>query len=617
MGSFANSGTDSFVAKLRATLQLSDQEIDHNLPLVELGIDSLVAVEVRSWFLKELKVDMPVLKLLGGAPLADICDQALAKVPEHLPSTKKESTNPTVTQSKSEPQSTDSVSTSSGRTTPPTPPSTDKESVMDLSTKLSPIFSTPQETAIEESKKTNRPPPASAARAPTYLKTEQISFAQSRFWFLGKLVEDPTTFNVSFYYRVAGNLRVNDLDRAIRAVCARHEGLRTCIVGDETEAEMAYQKVIANSTLRLEHKTGSSIEEVSSTYANLKAHIFDLGSGEMMRIVALTVSPSLHYLLFNYHHIVMDGFSHYIFLTELEKVYNGQSLGPPPRQFPDFSRNQRMALANGDMADDLKFWRGIFPDNPPVLPLLPMARVSSRMPMTVFDTHQVKYQLDPELVGRIRSASKAQRSTAFHFYLATFKSMLFLFTNAQDLTIGIADANRNDNDVEHTIGFLLNLLTLRFRRQPAQHFSDAVVEARNTAYTALGNSRLPFDVLLEELNIPRSSEYSPFFQAFFNYRAGSQNKHPWGNCQFELEEMHPGRTAYDITLDVMESTEEVLVLFRVQKGLYDLEATNLMLKTYLHLLDVLSRDVSIPLKDTPLFSQNQLTHALGLGRGEL
>ncbi|KIM95148.1 hypothetical protein OIDMADRAFT_60307 [Oidiodendron maius Zn] len=60
-------------AKLRAMLQLSDQVIDRNAPLIKLGIDSLVAVQVRSWFLKELKVDMPVLKLLGRAPLANIC----------------------------------------------------------------------------------------------------------------------------------------------------------------------------------------------------------------------------------------------------------------------------------------------------------------------------------------------------------------------------------------------------------------------------------------------------------------------------------------------------------------------------------------------------------------
>lgn len=53
-GRYTNKDTECFVNKLRVILQLGDQEVDTDAPLVELGVDSLVAVEVRSWFLKEL-----------------------------------------------------------------------------------------------------------------------------------------------------------------------------------------------------------------------------------------------------------------------------------------------------------------------------------------------------------------------------------------------------------------------------------------------------------------------------------------------------------------------------------------------------------------------------------
>ena len=69
---------------MRIILQLGDQPIAHDAPLVELGIDSLVAVEVRTWFLKELKVDIPVLKVVGGASLVELCQKALEKLPEEL-----------------------------------------------------------------------------------------------------------------------------------------------------------------------------------------------------------------------------------------------------------------------------------------------------------------------------------------------------------------------------------------------------------------------------------------------------------------------------------------------------------------------------------------------------
>ena len=165
----------------------------------------------------------------------------------------------------------------------------------------------------------------------------------------------------------------------------------------------------------------------------------------------------------------MDGASFDIFVSDLEKAYSGHSLGVPPRQYPDISLLQRQALEKGDMRDELSYWQGIFPagEQPPVLPLLPMARTSSRVIMKGFESHQVGSHLEPSLVARVKSVSKAQQSTPFHLHLAAFKAMLFCFAgeDTKDLTIGIADAARNDSDVKDSIGFFLNLLTLRFRRQ--------------------------------------------------------------------------------------------------------------------------------------------------------
>ena len=425
-------------------------------------------------------------------------------------------------------------------------------------------------------------------------------------------MEDQTTFNVTWYYRVSGNLRVGDLESAIKVVGSRHEGLRTCFLADDNETDLPYQGVMERSHLCLEKKTISSFEEVRAEYEALKDHLFDLEQGKLMRMVLLSLSTTSHYILLAYHNILMDGLSVQVFLSDLEKAYNRQPLGPQPRQFPDFTSSQIRSFENVEMDSELKFWRGVFPDAPPVLPVLPMA---SRMPMKTFSVNQMEHKLEPKLAAQIKQMSMKQRSTTFHFYLATFKAMLFRFLDTDDLTIGIADANRTDGDVTGTIGFFLNLLTLRFRYQPTQRFADSVVEARDKAYAALKNSRLPFDVLLKELNVPRSSAYSPIFQAFFDYHQGMKPKQTFGNCEFEAEESHPGRTAYDITLDVTDSWSGTLIVFRTQKSLYGQEDTDLLMKTYTNLLEAFSDNVSLSLQEAPLFSQEQLSNAIGLGRG--
>ena len=623
--------------KLRIILQLGDQKIHHESPLIELGMDSLAAVEVRSWFLKELKVDIPVLKVVGGASLVELCQRALEKLPEELVASlgkqdrDVEPHKPVVTQpkprwqiqleaqSQADDQVVDSESSSvSGDN--PNPETRVASRSMTATTTPSSARSEIDLADLDSAKP--EPALASSVGPPRrFLKSERISLPQSRFWFLRHLLEDPTTPNVCFSYHVTGNLRVGDLERAIRIVTTRHEALRTCFVEDETDAGDAYQKVLPSSPLRLERKKINSVQDVTAEYTKLKGHVFDLESGDVMRIVLLTLSSASHYLLINYHHIVMDGASFNIFISDLEKAYSGRSLGAPPRQYPEFSLAQRQSLEKGDMRDELSYWRGVFPadEQPPVLPLLPMARTSSRVTMKGFEAHQVGSHLEPSLVARVKSVSKAQQSTPFHLHLAAFKAMLFCLAgeDTKDLTIGIADAARNDGDVKDTIGFFLNLLTLRFRRQPDQTFANAVVEARNETYAALGCSRLPFDVLLTDLNVARSSQHSPFFQAFLDYRQGIQERYPWGNCEFEFQEVHPGRTAYDITLDVTEwSATDTLVMFRVQKSLYDLTAANLLLETYIHFLDIVTSDSSLSLEATPLFGETQLTQAVEIGRGE-
>ncbi|KIL88416.1 polyketide synthase [Fusarium avenaceum] len=577
---------ESFSAELTAMLQLSDDPIEPTTPLIELGIDSLVAVEVRLWFLKWLQVDIPVLRIVGGASLAEICRKALEKLLEKDASDQK----------------------------PRARPESESDSESDSSSKNYPSSSTP------ETDSTVSTTPAALAPPTKFYKTERISLPQSRFWFLRHMLKDPTTANVAFSLRLAGNLRVGDLERALRLVVNRHEALRTCFVEDEVESGNAFQKTLVRSPIRLERKKVDDISSLEAEYARLRSHVFELETGDVMKLVLVTLSPTLHHLLINYHHIIMDGASFNVFLSDLERAYNGQSLGALPRQYPEFSATQRKSLEQGEMLEELRYWQAVFPTGkpPPVLPLLPMAQTSSRVAMDEFDSHQVMCHLGPDLTARVKAISKEERCTPFHLHLAALKVLLLSLAGdeTEELTIGIADASRNDGDMSRSIGFFLNLLALRFRRLPDQTFVDAMVEARNVTYDALEHSRLPFDVLLSEIGVARSSLHSPFFQAFLDYRQGIQERYPWGNCELEFEHVHPGRTAYDVTLDVVEGSIDSLVTFRVQKGLYDLTAANLLLKTYVHLLDTLTRDASLSLDATPLFGANQLDDAVRIGRGE-
>jgi hypothetical protein len=48
--------------------------------VANLGIDSLVAIRIREWFLREMGVDMPVLKIMSDTySMSRMCDDALVE----------------------------------------------------------------------------------------------------------------------------------------------------------------------------------------------------------------------------------------------------------------------------------------------------------------------------------------------------------------------------------------------------------------------------------------------------------------------------------------------------------------------------------------------------------
>ncbi|KAI5925273.1 hypothetical protein F4810DRAFT_718242 [Camillea tinctor] len=95
---------DELSRALQNMLQISADKIDRQSPLMDLGIDSLVAVQVRTWFLKELGVDVPVLKILSDASVRHLSKDALSKIRSVTSAVK--STNGEAVEASSAPAST-------------------------------------------------------------------------------------------------------------------------------------------------------------------------------------------------------------------------------------------------------------------------------------------------------------------------------------------------------------------------------------------------------------------------------------------------------------------------------------------------------------------------------
>ncbi|RYP74293.1 hypothetical protein DL771_003114 [Monosporascus sp. 5C6A] len=581
--------TSAFTTMLQRTLLLGAHVDILNQTADSLGIDSLVAVKVRSWFSKELNVDLPLMKILGGATNSDLLEYAVGRLP--LDTSPSKSYENGLLGDIDESRGTELGFTGSS----PTQVDTSEASETEIS---EPASWTSLESMEDNDGRTST-------------KVLPLSFSQSRFWFLQSFLDDKTTSNVTCLLSLRGPLNIADLDRAVRVVGERHEGLRTSF---EDLNGKPSQIIHPTSMLKLEVKVISSNMEVTAEFNRMEQHVFDLRTGDTMRIILLQHSPELHHLIVSYHHINMDGVSFQVLVADLAEAYSGIKLRQPVLQYPSFSEQQRMRFNSGKLRDQITYWRREYSQLPEPLPILPLSRMTSRKPMTSYGFHKASTRINMALRKRMQDVCREQKATAFHLHVATFTVLLMRLTKVEDLSVGIADAGRTCDEEFSSVGNYLNILPLRLRPISWHSFAETLQETKRKVHAALANAAVPIDVLFSELGVGRSTLHNPLFQVFIDYRR-VQETQKFGNCQIEGRDYSVGRTGYDIVLDVIDNTVgDSSVTIMVQKGLYTEEDAGLMLDSFLELTSSFCDGTSLALQALSLYGQGQIDEAIKLGR---
>ena len=543
---------ECFRIKLALVLQAAVENIHPNVQIVNLGIDSLIAVDIRTWFLKELNVDVPVLKVLGGDSISELCREVVGKLTWTMPwsSNTEDSTN--MDNSASE---LDDGQDTSNTTSPP--------DTMDI---LS------QDQLIKAS----------------LCRLGDMSHAQARIFLATNMLEDSSTYNVALAWKLYGHFDITRFERALGAVGQRHESLRTQYYADEITGQPT-QRVMEYSKLQLEHKHVFDEDSIPGEFERLRGHQFNIEEGDTIRAEILSTPQSCVFLLC-YHHIIMDQVSLNIMLSDLAKAYDADStILNDAKQYLDFTLAQKRSIENGDLQGDIDFWKAQYPNEPSPLPLFPFSIVKARDELTRYDTFAVGSWLDGELRARIKQVSGKLNSTPFHFYSAALQVLLFqtLGGTARDLSIGIADANRLNNDYVDTVGFFVNMLPLRASLQPTDTFTNTIVKARTGIYAGLAHSSIPFDVLVDSLAFPRSTTESPLFQVLFSYTPDVRKESMLGEVKMDMFQIADARSAWDLQVSVTEA-----VAFSAQKYMYREEDIRQMMIRYVNLLDTFSKNPS-------------------------
>ncbi|RYP45085.1 hypothetical protein DL768_008516 [Monosporascus sp. mg162] len=618
-----------FTIRIESMMKINAASIDVHAPLSDLGLDSLLGVEIRTWLLREMDIDVPLLRILGRDSISQISSVAAKKRFGDQETAAKDGgaesqPAPVMNETQveqiiafkakqelhidgsegsviSNPSSKVSVSASSTES--------DSGQAIDL---LKESLPSPPSTVA------NTPWEAEGSVAPQdYERIERMSYSQASLYFLQSFLEDPTTFNVTAQYEIKGPLVVARFTRALDRTLARHDAFKTCFFAEAGSFGMKQGIVSSDLRARLIHLPFASTEDVSEVFQMLAKRHWKLSTGHTFQAVLMTHNPESHTIVFGCHHLVMDGLSWHLFLRDLDRAYQMLPFQPPKApSYLDFSREQCEALDDARLEESIKYWIGKLDPLPNVLPLLSLAQTRVRKQRRAYGNNRAQKELSPSTVQAMKGSCKSCSVTLMQFYLTAFQTLLARLLDLEEICIGVTDTGRGQGEWAETIGHFSNLLPMRFQINKDSTFESLARKTSQTVLEGYGHAGVPLDAILEKLDMQRSSAYTPLFQVAFNYRIGDLLETKLGNCAVSLVQYEDARTPYDFTLNVTQSANGGHLLELISSDyLYSVPVTNWVLDTYVRLLSSLSLDQSTKVQDCKLYNDEQVESALSLGHG--
>jgi len=356
-----------------------------------------------------------------------------------------------------------------------------------------------------------------------------LSFAQQRLWFLDQLNEGSSEYNMPVAFTMKGNFNVEAAEQTLSRIIARHEVLRTVYIESDKGALQRIQETFTfNITLHdltlfsdddKELQLQSLLEKDTQTTFNLGEDLMLRASFVLLAKANAQDNPQDNreqegVLLFNMHHIASDGWSMEVLTKEFFTIYKAFVEGKPDPlpaldvQYADYADWQREWLQGEMLESQLSYWEKQLAAVPPFHSLVldsPRPEIKQHVGACVSG------QLPAETATALQTLARHYQLTPFMLLHGALSLIMSRHSNSTDIVIGTPVANRLQAELEPLIGFFVNTLVLRVDTGHSQ-LADYLAHVRKVHLEAQSNQDVPFEQLVERLNLPRSTSHTPLFQ---------------------------------------------------------------------------------------------------------
>lgn len=345
-----------------------------------------------------------------------------------------------------------------------------------------------------------------------------LTSSQNRFWVMSQLDGGTLAYNISSAIKIKGDIQVDKFKKSFSKLICDYEILRTYFKANSKGEVRQY--IIPNA------KISFNIEEIDySSEKNKKVLVdaylqeksgssFNLTQVPLIKGSLLKLEQGEFVFFLSLHHIIADGWSIEILISEIIKNYNnlvenkGIKASKLKIQYKDYAVWINKSLQKEKQQYLKQYWLQQLKGE---LPVLNLPSFKQRPAIKTYNGTQVLHPFSSTFLKNLKTFSNSQGATLFITLVSGINILLHKYTSQEDIIIGTPIAGRNHPDLENQLGLFLNTLPIRTHLEGHYTFQDIIKNQIKVVLEAYEHQDYPFDELVTNLNFKRDLSRSFLF----------------------------------------------------------------------------------------------------------
>ncbi|MEG2575455.1 MAG: amino acid adenylation domain-containing protein, partial [Christensenella sp.] len=406
-------------------------------------------------------------------------------------------------------------------------------------------------------------------------------------------------YNAGLAFELKGVVDVPLLEKSLDSMVQRHRILRSYYSFNDGE----FAHCIAPQVKVRLTRVRCAYEEIRQKMDERNVP-FDIGKAPLYRFV-LYETDKASILHISFHHTILDGVSIAIFMDELWKTYQGETLTNARPDYLDLAVHQ----IGTDYAPHASFFDEMFSDG---IPETEMPTCPLRPGVLPYTDTKIGIELPSEM---ITAAAHKLGITTYTLLFAAIGMVLGKYCGSEDVIVGTAVNGRAHAASRDMLGMFVNSLPVRLKPEAGKTFEEYALLTAQTLKDVKRHQDYPFEKLVSRFAPERNASRAPLFDVIVNYL------HEIPTMQVGELRISPFRVrrqalAYDFQIEIRKDEQKLAIDLSYAQALYEDEVAFNFLEQLQTTLKRVCKNPSLPLIDAIELPERQTQQIISDFAGE-